>query len=176
MTTRNLGGPLAAAALLSLATLTTGCILTSSADRLAYCVEDAARELYRSPDRDEVRRACDLRVSGESWVIAFPWSAVSSARLEEAGLTRDEIARVNELQGEAGVHARINVIPKGAPEAAPNVWSPGRASTSAYHDPVVDTPELLLCHSDGGPVEVVLRRRGERPLWVGLEASGPDPD
>ena len=134
--------------------LSAGCV-SDGAVRLARCIERAAAKLESSKEA-EIREQCDLRVGGASKVVAFPSSAVSSARLKAEGLAQADIRTLNELQIGDSPYARLNVLPASRRP---------RPSRTTYHRRFVETPALLVCWAPTSTVTIVLRRE---PGWTAL--------
>ena len=141
--------------------LSTACA-TDGAVRLSYCIERAAERLASS-NQGEARERCDLGISGPSKVVVFPAEWISSARLEQEGLTQEDLWNINELTIFDYPYSRINVLPAARRP---------RASRTTYHRRFVEVPELLVCHSERSEVAVVVRRSGDSLILAAIEEGG----
>jgi len=139
--------------------LTSTACASDGAARLAYCIERAASRLEASDDL-EAREPCDLGISTPSTVVVFPAEWISSARLEAEGLTQRDLWSVDELTIGDSPYSRINVLPAARRP---------RASRTTYHRRFVEVPELLVCHSEGSEVAVVVRREAGRLVLAAVE-------
>ncbi len=151
--------PKSALVIALMAQLTFTACVTDGAVRLAYCIERAASRLDASDDL-EAREPCDLGIQGPSKVVVFPAEWISSARLEAEGLTQEDLWSLDELTIFDYPYSRINVLPAARRP---------RASRTTYHRRFVEVPELLVCHSEGSEVAVVVRREAGMLVLAAVE-------
>jgi hypothetical protein len=148
---RSHGVLLATIGLLSLA-------CSDPAVKLAYCVEAGAHALPNT-NGSEATRTCDLGLSGDYVVVAYPANDIRDEDLARMGLS-DKLAQEIKTLRSVGAFESLYVVPRQAQQAA---------SRTTYQKHSVVIPHLLVANKSAGPVLVKPRRSQHSVAIVDLQ-------
>ncbi len=136
-----------------------GCTTEIYLSGLGACFRNAVGELRRT-GAEEIRRECNTGARSGATIVVFPYDPVSATQLGEAGVSREDINIINDLQKPNSQRQRINVLPNNPKSSG---WDIN------IDDRKFDVPELMVCKTPATKVTITLRQEHGRIVWRGME-------